>query len=385
MDIQNTKILVVDDEPIIRKSLDRTLTGAGYKCRQASNGREALALLHDVVFDLVLLDIGMPGMSGVELLQQVRINWPDTWVMMLTAITDTSTAVQCMKLGATDYLTKPFDCENVLQAVKSILEKREAELLKKERQQRYHEKMRGMIVKENELRAEFLLGVVHEVRTPLTSIIASTELLMEDDNTVSSAQKQNLFDCIAKSSWALNNKITEISDVMDPDQEHLTLEYEPIDVLFLLKEMANQWTVNLERKKQTLDLIAPETLPMVIADGKLFVKIIYNLLSYSSTYSPRMSKIILRASANDTLLNIEVIDTSPPISEEEREFIFQPCYGSQTQEDRPDTAKFGIDLALAKKYAEAHGGGLRVVPGISSGNAFIFSCPIQQKIDKFLL
>ena len=124
MDIQNIKVLIVDDEPIIRKSLDRTLIGAGYKCRQASNGREALALLHEGVFDLVLLDIGMPGMSGVELLQQVRINWPDTWVIMLTAITDTSTAVQCMKSGATDYLTKPFDCENVLQAVKNILEKK---------------------------------------------------------------------------------------------------------------------------------------------------------------------------------------------------------------------------------------------------------------------
>jgi K+-sensing histidine kinase KdpD len=385
MEIQNIKVLIVDDEPIIRKSLDRTLIGAGYKCRQASNGREALALLHEVVFDLVLLDIGMPGMSGVELLQQVKINWPDTWVIMLTAITDTSTAVQCMKSGATDYLTKPFDCENVLQAVKNILEKRESELLKKERQQRFHEKMRSMIVRENELRAEFLLGVVHEVRTPLTSIIASTELLMEDDKSVSTAQKQNLFDCIAKSSWALNNKITEISDVMNPHHEQLTLEYEPIDVLFLLKEITNQWAANLDRKKQTLELVAPDMLPMVIADGKMFVRIIYNLLSYSSTYSPRMSRIILRVSANDTLLNIEVIDTSPPVTEEERDFIFQPCYGSQSQEDRPDTAKFGIDLALAKKYVEAHGGGLRVVPGISIGNAFIFSCPVQQKIDKFLL
>jgi len=242
-----------------------------------------------------------------------------------------------------------------------------------------------MIERENELRAVFLLGVVHEVRTPLTSIIASTELLMEDDMSVSTAQKQNLFDCIAKSSWALNNKITEISDVMNPHKEQLALEYEPIDVQFLLKEIASQWMVNLDRKKQVLDLVVPDALPMLIADGKLFVRILYNFLSYSSTYSPRNSNIILKATADDTHLIIEVGDKSPPIPDDEKEFIFQPCYGAQTQEDRPDTSKFGIDLALAKKYAEAHGGGLRVIPGESTGNTFIFSCPIKQKIDKFLL
>jgi DNA-binding response OmpR family regulator len=131
MDIQNTRVLVVDDEPIIRKSLNRTLTAAGYKCREASNGQEALVLLHDVVFDLVLLDIGMPGMSGVELLPQLKIYWPDTWVMMLTAIMDTSTAVRCMKSGATDYLTKPFDCENVLKAVKTYWKKEKRNSLRK--------------------------------------------------------------------------------------------------------------------------------------------------------------------------------------------------------------------------------------------------------------
>lgn len=120
----NERILIVDDEAAVREVLFRTLEEQGYKCMMASNANEALACLDSCSVDLILTDIMMPGMSGVDLLQQTLTKCPDTAVMMLTAVVDTQTAIHAMKMGAHDYLMKPFNLDEVLLSVERVLEKR---------------------------------------------------------------------------------------------------------------------------------------------------------------------------------------------------------------------------------------------------------------------
>ena len=117
-------ILIVDDEESIRSILSRRLESEGYKCEVAADGKEALwkAFIRD--FDLVLMDVKMPGMSGMEALPQMVTNHPDTCVLMLTALVDTENAVEAMKLGAYDYLTKPFDLDDLTMRVDKALERR---------------------------------------------------------------------------------------------------------------------------------------------------------------------------------------------------------------------------------------------------------------------
>lgn len=117
-------ILIVDDEESIRGILSRRLESEGYKCEVAADGKEALwkAFIRD--FDLVLMDVKMPGMSGMEALPQMVTNHPDTCVLMLTAVVDTENAVEAMKLGAYDYLTKPFDLDDLTMRVDKALERR---------------------------------------------------------------------------------------------------------------------------------------------------------------------------------------------------------------------------------------------------------------------
>jgi putative two-component system response regulator len=116
--------LVVEDEPRLRSLLARLLTDGGFVCRTASDGLEALRELEREPADLVMSDIRMPEMDGVQLLAEVRTRWPDTAVVMVTAVSDVSQAVWCLTRGALDYVAKPFQLEEVKARVRQALEKR---------------------------------------------------------------------------------------------------------------------------------------------------------------------------------------------------------------------------------------------------------------------
>lgn len=119
------RVLIVDDEPRLRQVLARLMSRDGFECRDAADGAQALAVLEEGgTMPLVLSDLRMPGMDGIELLKRIRERWPDTAVVMITAVADVEVAVSCLALGAMDYLTKPFHLEEVRARVRQALEKR---------------------------------------------------------------------------------------------------------------------------------------------------------------------------------------------------------------------------------------------------------------------
>jgi putative two-component system response regulator len=128
-------ILIVDDEKTVRRSLNKALTMNGYSCEEASSADEAMTSLSQKPADLVILDVMMPGISGKELLPKLKKAYPDTAVVMATAVVEPDTIVNCMKNGAHDYITKPFDVDQLLSNIKTVLDKRSLELNLKERSQ----------------------------------------------------------------------------------------------------------------------------------------------------------------------------------------------------------------------------------------------------------
>ncbi len=156
MGSEAVRCLVVDDEPRIRDALVRVLESVGYRCQQAGSAGAALEVLEREAFPVVLSDIRMPGMDGVALLHQIRQRWPDTAVLMLTAVAEVETAVACLQAGAFDYIPKPFQVDEVRARVAQALEKRR--LLLENR--RYQEHLAEM-VEQQALRIEelFLEGV----------------------------------------------------------------------------------------------------------------------------------------------------------------------------------------------------------------------------------
>lgn len=132
---QGGKILIVDDEEIIRWVLSRKLAKSGYRCQEAANGELAMAKLKIDPSELVVLDINMPGKPGTELLPEIRQNFPETAVVMSSGVTDTSVIAQCIRDGAHDYISKPFNLDDVLLCIGRALEKRSLELQIRESQQ----------------------------------------------------------------------------------------------------------------------------------------------------------------------------------------------------------------------------------------------------------
>lgn len=122
------RVLVVDDEETVRSLLQRILKEAGYDVVTAADGQEALDKVSQLKIEAVLLDIKMPGMSGMEVLRQLTTNWPETSVVMATAVADAQTAVEAMKLGAYDYVTKPFNRDDLVLTVQRAIEKKALEL-----------------------------------------------------------------------------------------------------------------------------------------------------------------------------------------------------------------------------------------------------------------
>jgi putative nucleotidyltransferase with HDIG domain len=135
MSKERARILIVDDEKVVRRVLHDKLTSLGYPCQEAGNAREAIEQLKSAHFGLVILDIMMPGKSGAELLPEIKANYPDMAAIIATAVTDTNIAIQCMKNGAYDYVNKPFNLDEVAITVDRALEKRRLELENRDYQQ----------------------------------------------------------------------------------------------------------------------------------------------------------------------------------------------------------------------------------------------------------
>ncbi len=149
-------ILIVDDEPVVRSILQRKLSADGCHCEEAGNAKEALDRLADSPAELVILDINMPGISGVKLLPEIKLRYPDTAVIMATAITDTATAIRCMREGAYDYLVKPFNLDEVSLSAERALEKRELVLENRDYQQHLEQRVEEQAGK---IRASFFNAI----------------------------------------------------------------------------------------------------------------------------------------------------------------------------------------------------------------------------------
>jgi putative two-component system response regulator len=135
------RILIVDDEELICRLLAQRLTSEGYACVTANNGREALSHFYKDTFSLIISDIRMPEMDGIELLKRVKDLNPNMMVIMVTAYPELDMAVEAMRLGAYDFIIKPADLDLILLSVRKALEKRRLE----EELEAYHKHLERLV------------------------------------------------------------------------------------------------------------------------------------------------------------------------------------------------------------------------------------------------
>lgn len=121
---EKAKILVVEDEAVVRESYLRSLAGINYSVRTALDGEEALRLMKDEPFDVVLVDIRMPGMDGIALLREIKERWPESEVVVITGYPSIETAKEAVRLGAHNYLAKPIGPQEIVETASSAVEQK---------------------------------------------------------------------------------------------------------------------------------------------------------------------------------------------------------------------------------------------------------------------
>jgi DNA-binding NtrC family response regulator len=172
-----TKVLIIDDEKLVRWSLQQKLSREGYEVESAPTGEEGLHLIREDGYDLVLLDLRLPGMDGVEVLREIRKLEREIGVVMLTADTGIAKAVECVRLGAHNYLTKPFEFDQVKVALEKAREdsKLRREVTRLRRQQRRQFSLENLVGQSAAVRA---------LREMLAKIAESdaTSVLIEGEN-----------------------------------------------------------------------------------------------------------------------------------------------------------------------------------------------------------
>ncbi len=193
MDKNKGQILIVDDEVYIQEILKSTLEDAGYECVALSNAEEALSELATRSFDLAFTDIRMPGKQGTELLQDIRAAYPEVVVVMITALDSAGMAIESMRLGAYDYIVKPFNLDQVLVSAHRALDKRRLENANREYQKyllqvaderaaetrRLFYSMTQVFIHLLDLKAPFNEG--HSLRVAEKARYVARELRMTDD------------------------------------------------------------------------------------------------------------------------------------------------------------------------------------------------------------
>ena len=176
--MKGRSVLIIDDEPLMRLSMVDALSAVGYEVRDASMGDEGIGLLHERRFDLVVTDLRMPGSDGLQVVQAGKDISSDTEVIVITAHGSVGTAVQAMKLGAFDYITKPFSMDELLltvdRATKVVALRQENAALRQELEGKFS--FEGIIGKHDRMRQ-----VIEKIK--LVSSTDATVLIMGESGT----------------------------------------------------------------------------------------------------------------------------------------------------------------------------------------------------------
>ena len=402
MNEDQATLLVVDDAADIRDLLARRLKRKGFAVTTASDGMQALELIASRPFDLVLLDLMMPGIDGLEVLALLRRGHPPSMlpVIAVTARHESESVVEALKLGANDYVTKPVDFPVLLARIESQLSRKRAEEklavvlenfeklvaersaqlrlsneeLKREIAERKRTEEALLAAKEaaelaNRSKSEFLANMSHELRTPLNAIIGFSEMIKTATfGPVGSPKYREYATDIYGSGQHLLNVITDILDISKIEAGKLELHEEPVDVPEAVESCLMLVNERAENAGLTLEIEIADDLPPLRADERKLKQILINLLSNAVKFTPEGGTVTTRVWYHrDDGYVFQVADTGIGIAPDDIPKVLAP-FG---QVDSTLARKYegtGLGLPLTKSLVEMHGGSfdLQSEPGVGT-------------------
>jgi signal transduction histidine kinase len=367
-------LLIVDDNATNQDVLSRRLKQQGHTIRAVSSGAEALQLMHEVSFDLVLLDIMMPDMDGYEVLGHIKTDdrLHHIPVIMISALHEVESVVRCIEAGAEDYLAKPFNPILLRARIAACLEKkrgRDREALLFEQLQKNYKRLQEV----EQLRDDMRNMIVHDLRTPLTAVMIGVEML-EKHGALNETQREMMGIAIGGGKTLLG-MINDLLDVEKMESGSTKLQYDSLSPAELVSDAVEQVSSLAEDGQTILVTEVAPGLPNFSADRNMLSRTLVNLIANAIKFT-RSGTVTIRAFRDEVNnLRFEIRDTGEGIPSEAFERIFEK-FGQLDSRNRVGT---GLGLAFCKLAVEAHGGHIKVesTPGI--GSTFSFTIPLASR------
>ncbi|MDH5467402.1 MAG: hybrid sensor histidine kinase/response regulator [Candidatus Aminicenantes bacterium] len=360
-------VLVIDDEEIMRDSCTQILTKDGFQAETAENGTIGLEKIKEIKPDLVLVDLKMPGISGMEVLEKIKEIDPNIISVVITGYATVESAVDAMKIGAYDFLPKPFSPDQLRLIIRRGLERRklilETESLRQEKK----------LMEEN-----FITMVSHQLRSPLVTIIQYYEVILGGmAGDVPEKQKEIIQKTKARLEGLLN-LITDWLDVARLDSGQIVESLQPTPVKKIVTKVIEDLKPLTQEENISLELGSCSKNDVVQGNADTLEQVFSNLATNAIRYNRPNGKVIVSIKENADYIAVEVRDTGIGIAKEHLPFIFDQFFRVKRGEGQKVKGT-GLGLSIAKKIVDAHGGSIQVTSEPDKGSTFTVLLPKAEK------
>ncbi|MEI8007729.1 MAG: response regulator [Bacteroidota bacterium] len=395
--LKKSRILIVDDQIANIEMLEGCLEMEGYtKVSSTTDSRKVIPLLDSFKPDLILLDLMMPLLSGYEVMEQLRVKVAkDDFlpVLVLTADITQEAKQKALTLGATDFLTKPFDLTEVGLRINNLLFARSLMHQLKDQNLILDEKVKQRTAQleqsnidltvardkaqaSDRLKTAFMQNISHEVRTPLNGILGFSKLMAEPD--LSAADRRNFLSFLETSTNRLIQTITDYMDISLIATGSLEIARKPVAINDIMRETKNLYSKAFESKSLALDFAIHNSLNEIYikTDPELLRKIISHLLSNALKFTSAGTVTVDYSITKDNFI-FSVEDTGQGISEEARERIFDPFMQEDIATTRGHEGS-GLGLSIVSGCIRLLGGELKLKSRKHIGSVFTVILPVGE-------
>ncbi|HSG42113.1 MAG TPA: hybrid sensor histidine kinase/response regulator [Anaerolineales bacterium] len=358
---EKARILIIDDEEVVLDSCTQIMDGSGYLIQTAPDGVTGLRVLEEFQPDLVFVDLKMPGMSGMEVLEKINALDSTIVTVVITGFATVGSAVDAMKKGAYDFLPKPFTPDEFRLITRRSLEKRtliqETIALRREKEM---------------MREQFASIVSHELKAPLGAVQQNLFALeFELTEILSDGQKgslQRLKTRVADMLKLINSWLRVIS----VDINKLKESFSQISIsLPIYKALENVESLAVRKDVEIVSSIN-ESLSLIQGDDLSLSEAFVNIFGNAIKYSRDGSKVSLQVIEDEKEIVISIKDSGIGISEDDLPHIFDGFFRGKSNEK---TEGYGIGLAVSKQIIEAHNGSIAVESESGKGSTFVVRLP----------